>query len=102
MTEENLLIDARLMASLMKLGIVQSQYDLSRLCGMNDSYHSSMKAKRCGMSIGSLVHLCANLSHLSRNLTDPKICAVLHQAITLVNESVQQKCQLQRLEFGMI
>jgi hypothetical protein len=34
LAEENLRIDAELLASLKQLGVVQTQYDLSRLCGM--------------------------------------------------------------------
>ena len=38
LAEENLRIDAELLASLKHLGIIQTQYDLSRLCGMRESY----------------------------------------------------------------
>lgn len=42
-------------------GLVQNQNDLSHLCGMDDSYISSRKAKGKGPSVEALTHLAFNL-----------------------------------------
>jgi hypothetical protein len=95
--EKNNEIDVELLASLKQLGIVQSQYDLSRLCGMNDSYFSSMKAKGYGMKIGSLACLWVELSRRSREISEPRVGAVLHRAAEMVQWAIQEKCNLRRL-----
>lgn len=98
LAEENLRIDAELLESLKRLGVVSTQYDLSRLCGMNESYYSSMRTKGYGMNLGSLVFLWASLNHHAREVSEPKIGAVLHHAAGLVHRAVTEKCRLRQHE----
>jgi hypothetical protein len=98
LAEENLRIDAALLASLKQLGVVTTQYDLSRLCGMNESYYSSMRTKGYGMNLGSLVFLWASLSHHAREVSEPKIGAVLSHAAGLVYRAVTEKCRIRQQE----
>jgi hypothetical protein len=100
LAEENLRIDAELLASLKRLGVVQTQYDLSRLCGMNESYYSSMRAKGYGMNLGSLVFLWSRLSHHAREVSEPNIGAVLNHAAGLVHRSVTEKCRIRQHEIN--
>ena len=94
LAEENLRIDAELLASLKQLGIIQTQYDLSRLCGMRESYYSSMRTKGYGMKLGSLAFLWTCLAKRSREVSEPKVGAVLSHAAGLVQQAMTQKCQL--------
>ena len=96
LTEQNLRIDAELLASLKQLGVVSTQYDLSRLCGMNESYYSSMRTKGYGMKLGSLVFLWCCLAQRAREVREPKIGAVLSHAAGLVQQAVEQKCRLRQ------
>ena len=98
LSEENLRIDAELLASLKRLGVIQTQYDLSRLCGMNESYYSSMRTKGYGMNLGSLVFLWGCLSHRAREISDPKIGDVISHAAGLVNQAITAKCSLRQHE----
>jgi transcriptional regulator with XRE-family HTH domain len=47
--------------NLKEAGLVQNQNDLSHLCGMDDSYISSRKAKGKEPSVEALAHLAFNL-----------------------------------------
>jgi hypothetical protein len=94
LAEENLRIDAELLASLKRLGVITTQYDLSRLCGMNESYYSSMRTKGYGMKLGSLTFLWICLAKRSREVSEPKVGAVLSHAAGLVQQAMNQKCQL--------
>lgn len=94
LAEENLRIDAELLASLKQLGVIQTQYDLSRLCGMHESYYSSMRTKGYGMKLGSLVFLCSCLAQRAREVSEPRVGAVLNHAAGLVQHAVNEKCQL--------
>ena len=96
--EENLRLDAALLESLRQLGVINTQYDLSHLCGMNESYYSSMKAKGYGLNLGSLVYLWADLARRSRDTKEPRVGAVLHQAVCLVQRTIEEKCRLRKLE----
>ena len=98
LAEDNLRIDAELLASLKRLGVIQTQYDLSRLCGMNDSYYSSMRTKGYGMTLGSLVFLWASLAHRAREVSEPRVGAVISHAAGLVHNAVTEKCRLRELE----
>lgn len=71
--EDNLQVDQRLLAELKRLGIVQTQYDLSRLCGRNPSYFSSMMAKRQGLKLGSLMLLASRLRKRSGEVADARV-----------------------------
>jgi hypothetical protein len=102
LAEENLRIDAELLASLKRLGVVTTQYDFSRLCGMNESYYSSMRTKGYGLNLGSLVFLWASLSHHARQVSEPKIAAVLSHAAGLVHRAVTEKCRLRQHEINTI
>ena len=92
--ERNLRIDAELLACLQRLGVVTTQYDISRLCGMNESYYSSMRTKGYGMKLGSLAFLWTCLAKRSREVREPKVGAVLSHAAGLVQQAMNQKCQL--------
>lgn len=96
LAEENLRIDAELLASLKRLGVIQTQYDLSRLCGMNESYYSSMRTKGYGMKLGSLIFLWSCLAQRAREVSEPRIGAVLSHAASLVQQAVDQKCRLRQ------
>lgn len=94
LAEENLRIDAELLESLKQLGVIQTQYDLSRLCGMNESYYSSMRTKGYGMKLGSLAFLWTCLAKRSQEVREPRVGAVLSHAAALVQWAIDQKCQL--------
>ena len=98
LAEENLRIDAELLAELKRLGVITTQYDLSRLCGMHDSYYSSMRAKGYGMKLGSLAFLWTCLAKRSREVGEPKVGAVLSHAAGLVQQAMNSKCRLRELE----
>lgn len=95
--EHNLRIDAELLENLKQLGIVQTQYELSRLCGMNESYYSSMRTKGYGIKLGSLVFLLTELAKRSRETKEPKVGAVLTHALSIVQNAIQEKCHLREL-----
>ncbi len=92
--EENLRIDADLLASLKRLGVITTQYDLSRLCGMTESYYSAMRTKGYGMKLGSLTFLWSCLAKRSREVSEPNVGAVLAHAAGLVQQAINRKCQL--------
>ncbi len=94
LAEENLRIDAKLLESLKRLGIIRTQYDLSRLCGMRESYYSSMRTKGYGMKLGSLAFLWTCLAKRSREVSEPRVGAVLSHGAELVQQAMNQKCQL--------
>ena len=98
--EDNLRIDQRLLAELKRLGIVQTQYDLSRLCGRNPSYFSSMMAKGYGLKLGSLMLLASRLERRSGEVADARVGMVLHQADRLVRQAIQEKCRLREIELS--
>ena len=98
LTEENLRIDAELLASLKQLGVITTQYDLSRLCGMHDSYYSSMRTKGYGMKLGSLVFLWTCLAKKSNEVSEPRVGAVLSHAAGLVQQAMNSKCHLRELQ----
>jgi hypothetical protein len=96
--EDNLRVDQRLLAELKKLGIVETQYDLSRLCGKNPSYFSSMRTKGFGLKLGSLVLLSSRLRQRSSEVNDPRVSMVFHHADQMVKEAIDEKCRLRELE----
>ena len=96
--EDNLRVDQRLLAELKRLGIVQPQYDLSRLCGRNPSYFSSMMAKGYGLKLGSLMLLASRLQRRSNEVMDARVGLVLHQADRLVRQAIEEKCRLREIE----
>ncbi len=101
--EEELRTDTQLLRDLRKSGIINSQYDLSRLCGMNQSYFSSMKSKGIGLSIGSLAFLQVKLATLSCDSSDPRAEAVFRHAAELVSAAVTRRCELLHLRrFGEV
>ena len=98
--DDNLRVDQRLLAELKRLGIVETQYDLSRLCGRNPSYFSSMMAKRQGLKLGSLVLLASRLRQRSGEVADARVGMVLHQADQLVRQAIEEKCRLREIEIS--
>lgn len=98
--EDNLRVDQRLLAELKRLGIVETQYDLSRLCGRNPSYFSSMMAKRQGLKLDSLVLLASRLRQRSGEVADARVGMVLHQADQLVRQAIDEKCRLREIEIS--
>ena len=98
LAEENLRIDAELLESLKRLGVITTQYDLSRLCGMNESYYSSMRTKGYGMNLGSLVFLWTSLAHRARDVREPRVRAVLGHAAGLVQSAINEKCRLRQYQ----
>ena len=98
--EDNLRVDQRLLAEIKRLGVVETQYDLSRLCGRNPSYFSSMMAKRQGLKLGSLMLLASRLRQRSGEVADTRVGLVLHQADKLVREAIDEKCRLREIEIS--
>ncbi len=98
--EDNLRVDQRLLAELKRLGIVQTQCDLSRLCGRNPSYFSSMMAKGYGLKLGSLMLLASRLKRRSGEVADTRVGMVLHQADRLVRQAIEEKCRLREIELS--
>jgi hypothetical protein len=98
--EDNLRVDQRLLAELKRLGIVQTQYDLSRLCGRNPSYFSSMMSKGHGLKLGSLMLLASRLQRRSNEVADARVGLVLHQADRLVRQAIDEKCRLREIEIS--
>jgi hypothetical protein len=98
--EDNLRVDQRLLAELKRLGIVQTQYDLSRLCGRNPSYFSSMMTKRQGLKLASLMLLASRLRQRGREVSDARVGLVLHQADQLVRQAIEEKCRLREIEIS--
>ena len=96
--EDNLRVDQRLLSELKKLGIVETQYDLSRLCGKNPSYFSSMRTKGYGLKLGSLVLLSSRLRQRSSEVNDPRVSMVFHHADRMVKDAIDEKCRLRELE----
>ena len=96
--EDNLRVDQRLLIELKKLGIVETQYDLSRLCGKNPSYYSTMRAKGYGLKLGSLVLLSSRLRQRSSEVNDPRLSMVFHHADRMVRDAIDEKCRLRELE----
>lgn len=93
-------MDQRLLAELKRLGIVQTQYDLSRLCGRNPSYFSSMMAKGYGLKLGSLMLLASRLQRRSGEVADARVGMVLYQADCLVRQAIEEKCRLREIELS--
>ena len=98
--EDNLRVDQRLLAELKRLGIVETQYDLSRLCGRNPSYFSSMMSKGHGLKLGSLMLLASRLQRRSGEVADARVGLVLHQADRLVRQAIEEKCRLREIEIN--
>ena len=98
LAEANLRIDAELLKSLKRLGVITTQYDLSRLCGMNESYYSSMRAKGYGMTLGSMVFLWACIAQRAREVSEPRVGAVLSHAAGLVQRALNEKCRLREYQ----
>jgi hypothetical protein len=98
--EDNLRVDQRLLAELKRLGIVETQYDLSRLCGRNPSYFSSMMSKGRGLKLGSLALLASRLQRRSGEVADARVGMVLHQADRLVRQAIDEKCRLREIEIS--
>ena len=97
-TEDNLAVDQRLFAELKKLGIIETQYDLSRLCGKNRSYYAAMRAKGYGLKLGSLAFLASRLRKRSNEISDPSVSMVLHHADRVVRDAMEEKCRLREIE----
>lgn len=96
--EDNLRVDQRLLAELKRLGVVETQYDFSRLCGKNPSYFSSMRAKGYGVKLSSLAFLSNRLRKRSSETANPTVSMVLHQANRMVEHAIEEKCRLRELE----
>ena len=94
LTKTNLRLDKELLHELIQLGVVQHQYDLSRLCGKGQSYYSSMRTKRTGLKLGSLTFLWVRLGSQLKVCQDPKVVIVLKHAQCLVKQTLEAKCQL--------
>src|SRR5271154_6944873 len=102
-TQANLRIDKELLQALKRLGVVQSQYDLSRLCGKGCSYYSCMQAKGYGLKLGSLTFLSVRIESTIRACQNARVVKVLRCAQSLIQNSIEEKCRYQehRLRMGM-
>jgi hypothetical protein len=94
LTETNLKLDQELLNELKRLGVVQHQYGLSRLCGMGRSYYSCMRTKRLGLKLGSLTFLSIRLGSWIEVCQNPRVAAVLGHAQRLVQNTIEAKCRL--------
>jgi|SRR5277367_4172780 len=92
--QANLRIDHELLQALKLLGVVQSQYDLSRLCGKGCSYYSCMRAKRYGLKLGSLTFLSVRIGSTIRGCQDARVVKILKHARSLIQNSIEEKCAL--------
>ena len=99
-TKHNIDIDDALLNDLKRLGIVDTQYDLSRLCGKNISYYSSMRAKGYGLKVGSLTFMSIRLRKRMNEIKDARVSAVLTHADRLVQRAIEEKCRLRELELS--
>jgi hypothetical protein len=99
-TNHNIDIDDALLNDLKRLGIVDTQYDLSRLCGKNISYYSSMRAKGYGLKVGSLTFMSIRLRKRMNEIKDARVSAVLTHADKLVQRAIEEKCRLRELELS--
>src|SRR5277367_1585301 len=93
--QANLRIDHELLQALKLLGVVQSQYDLSRLCGKGCSYYSCMRAKRYGLKLGSLTFLSVRIGSTIRGCQDARVVKILKHARSLIQNSIKEKCRFQ-------
>jgi hypothetical protein len=99
-TKQSIDIDDTLLNDLKRLGIVQTQYDLSRLCGKNHSYFSCMRAKGYGLKVGSLTFMSIRLRKRINEISDARVSAVLTHADRLVQRAIEEKCRLRELELS--
>ena len=99
-TKHNIDIDDALLNDLKRLGIVETQYDLSRLCGKNNSYYSCMRAKGYGLKVGSLTFMSIRLRKRMDEIKDARVSAVLTHADRLVQRAIEEKCRLRELELS--
>ena len=99
-TKHNIDIDDALLNDLKRLGIVDTQYDLSRLCGKNISYYSSMRAKGYGLKVGSLTFMSIRLRKRMNEIKDARVSAVLTHADRMVQRAIEDKCRLRELELS--
>ena len=97
-TQQNLLLDEKLLSTLKTLGICTSKTGFSQLCGKNDSYFDCMKSRGYGIHLGSLVFLSAKLAGQMNDEDDVRERARLRSAVTAINETIQAKCQLREQE----
>src|SRR5271168_4377650 len=93
--QANLRIDHELLQALKRLGVVQSQYDLSRLCGKGCSYYSCMRAKGYGLKLGSLTFLSVRIGSTIRACQNARVVKVLKHAQSLIQNSIEEKCRLE-------
>lgn len=99
--KQNLALDEQLLTELQKLGIIETKYDLSRLCGKNNSYYSCMRKREYGLHVGSLVFLAAWLAKRLNETQQVVERAKLRTGLYAVNEAVAEKCRLRELELNM-
>ena len=99
-TKATIEIDDALLNDLKRLGIVETQYDLSRLCGKNNSYFSCMRAKGFGLKVGSLTFMSMRLRKRLDEIKDARVSAVLTHADRLVQRAIEEKCRLRELELS--
>jgi hypothetical protein len=95
LTQKNLKIDDDLLQTLKRLRVVETQYDLSELCGKGRSYYSCMRTNGYGLKLGSLTFLSVRLGSRMNACQDPKVAAILKRAQTLVQKTIEAKCRLQ-------
>lgn len=94
----NLAIDERLFGELKKSGLVETKYDLSRLCGKNNSYYTCMRHRKYGLHVGSLTFLAAWLAKRINETEELRERTCFRMALHAVHEAVAEKCRLRELE----
>ena len=95
--QRNLIVDDTLITDLKRLGVVQTQYEFSRLCGKNPSYFSSMRTKGFGLKIGSLTFMSVRIRKRMEEIKDVRVNAVLTHADKLIQKAIEEKCRIQEL-----
>ena len=91
-------LDRRLFDELKKLGVVQFQSDLGKLCGKNDSYFACMRKKGFGLQLGSLAFLANRLENKAEEELDAERCVKMQLASQIVRKTLNEKCRLKELE----
>ena len=99
--KQNLALDEQLLAELQKIGIIETKYDLSKLCGKNNSYYSCMRKRQYGLHVGSLILLAARLAKRIDETEDVVKRAQLRTGLHAVHEAIAEKCRLRELELNM-
>ena len=94
----NMMLDNRLAQELKAIGFICAEQDLSKWCGKERSYFSSMRSRGYGLHIGSLTLMATRIAVRMSATDDVRERARLRSALTIVNAIIQEKCRLREQE----